>query len=160
MGVDHFACQTVGIDGVAQLVGIAAAVLVDREQIQLVFALQDHGISVAQQEIIEKAQIEMGVIGQQQGVSSDHFRDIPGDSCLGQALFPEVLGGNAGQLLDFRRNETARGQGDELVILPDHGGHTVHPFHHRGGELDDLIPVEEKACGLGVKDHQPVIFGK
>ena len=39
VGVDHLAGEAVGIDGVAQTMGIGTAVFVDGEQIQLVLAL-------------------------------------------------------------------------------------------------------------------------
>ena len=83
----------------------------------------------------------MGVVGQQQGVALNHFGNVPADSGLGQSPLPQILGGNAGQLLDFRRHKPAGGQGNQLVVLLHHLGRSVHLLQHHGGKLDDLVPV-------------------
>ena len=83
----------------------------------------------------------MGVVGQQQGVALNHLRDVPADSGLGQSPLPQVLGGDAGQLLNFRRHKPAGGQGDQLVVLLHHLGRSVHPLQRHGGKLNDLVPV-------------------
>ena len=100
----------------------------------------------------------MGVVGQQQGVAGDHLGDVPGHPGLGQTPFLEVLGSNAGELLDLRGHEAAGGQSDELIVLLRHRGDTGDLFHHHGGELDDLVPIKLQAGGFGVEEHQPVIF--
>ena len=111
-------------------------------EIQLVLALQDHGIAVTQQEIVQKTQVKMGIVGNQQGISLNHFRNITGNSGLGQTPLPNVLIGNARELLDFRRHETAGGEGDQLVIFLHHGGLAVNLLHNHGGKLDNLVTVE------------------
>ena len=83
----------------------------------------------------------MGVVGQQQGVALNHFGNVPADSGLGQSPFPQVLGGDAGQLLNFRRHKPAGGQGDQLVVLLHHLRRSVHPLQNHGGKLNDLVPV-------------------
>ena len=93
----------------------------------------------------------MGIVGKKQSVALDHFRNIPGHPGLGQTLFPEVLGGNAGELFDFRRHEAAGAQGDELVIFLNDLGNTVYPFHHHRGEFDDLVPGKEQSRGFRVE---------
>ena len=49
----------------------------------------------------------MGIVGKQQGVSLNHFRNVTADTGLGQALFPQVLIGNTRQLCDFGGYEAA-----------------------------------------------------
>ena len=105
MGIDHFARQAVGINGVAQLVGEAAAVFIHSQQVQLVLAFEHHGISVAEQEIVQEAQVEVGIVGQHQRVSLEHLGDVLGNPGLGKALFPQVLGGDAGELFNLGRHE-------------------------------------------------------
>ena len=74
--------------------------------------------------------------------------------------FPDILGGDAGELFNFRGHKAAGGQGDEFVIFLHHGGDAIYLLHYNGGEFDDLVPVEQQSGGLRVKQHQPVIFGK
>ena len=160
MGIDHLAGQSVGLDGVAELVGEGLPVPVNGVQVQLVFSFEYGGIAMAQQEIEQKTQVKMCVIGQKQGVAPDHLRHIPGNPGLGKAPFPEILGGDAGELLDFWRHKATGGKGDQLVVGLDNLGDAIHPLHHHGGKFDDLIPGEEQAGGLGIKEDQTVIFGK
>ena len=146
------------LDGVAKPVGIIVAVLIDRQQIQLVLALQDPGITVAQQQIVEKAQVKMSVVGQKQGVFLKHFCDIPADPGLGDAPLPDVLIGDARKLLDFGRHEDTGAQGHQLVIFPGDGGRSVGVLHNDGGKFNDLVPGKIQARGLCVEQHQPVVF--
>ena len=106
MGIDHLIRKTVGFNGIAQLMGIAAAVLINREQIQLVLAFQNSRVTVAQKHIEKKAQVEMGVVSKQKGIAPDHFRDVPADSGFGDAPLPQILIGNACELFDLGRYKT------------------------------------------------------
>ena len=55
VGVDHLAGKTVGINGVAQLVGVGFAVFVDGQQVQFVLAFENGGIAAAHQQVKQKA---------------------------------------------------------------------------------------------------------
>ena len=160
MGIADLTGKPVDLDGVAELVGVGMPVFVHRQQVQLVLAFQDHGVAVPQEEIVQKTQVKMGIIGQKEGISSNHVRNIPGHPGLGEATLPEVLRRDARQLLNLGRHEAAGAKGNQLVIFPGHGRETAHQFHHHSGELNDLVPVELEAGGLRVEEHQLVVFLK
>ena len=63
VGIADLSAQTVGLDGVQQPVRIRAAVPVDRQQVQLVLAPENVRVPGAEQKIVKKTQVKVGVIG-------------------------------------------------------------------------------------------------
>ena len=157
VGVDHLAGEPIGLDGAAELVGEFPAIPVDGEQVELVLALENSGVAVPEQHVEQEAQVKMGVVGQQQGVARDELGDVPADPSLGDALLPQVLGGDAGELLDLRGHEAAGAQIHKLVVFLNDPVAADALFHSHGGELDDLVPAVVQAGGLRVQDHQTVV---
>ena len=160
VGVYHLVLKTVGFDGVAEAMGIAVAVLINGEQVQLVLAFEDSRVSVPEQQVEQEAQIKVGVVGKEQSVAGDELRNVPADPGFWEPPLPQVLGGDACKGLDFRRHKASGGQSHQFVVLPDHCGHPVNGLHRNGGEFDDLVPAVLKPRGLRVEEHQAVVFGK
>ena len=102
----------------------------------------------------------MGIVGQQQGVAFHQPGNIGADPGLGNPLFRQVLGGNAGELLNHWRHHTAWPQGDQLIVFLHHHRLTIPLLHHHSGKLNDLIPGKQQTGCFRIKQHQPVIFGK
>ena len=158
MGVDHLAGKSVGLNGVAQLVGEGAAIFIHRQKIQLVLALQNGGIAIPQQQIEQKTQIEMGIIGKQQGVAGEHIRNIRTDLFLGNAPLEDVHGGNPGELGDHVRHGVAGGQRDQIVIFPGDNDFIFPALQYYGGKFNDLIPGEIQSGSFGIKNDEFIVF--
>ena len=67
VAVDRFIFQVVGFNGIAELMGIVPAVFVNRKSVQEAGEPQNLGITALFQEPVEKVQVELGIIGHQQG---------------------------------------------------------------------------------------------
>ena len=145
--------QPIGGDGVPELVGIGTAIPVDGEQIQLVLALQAAGVTVGAEHVEQKAQVEVGIVGGEQGVACQQVGDLTGGLISGDAPLMYILGGDAGEPLDLRRHLLPRGKPDQPVILLRHAA----ALQHHGGKLDDLVPLKAEPGGLGVKNQDTVI---
>ena len=102
----------------------------------------------------------MGVIGDKQAVSAEHFPDVFADLGLGNAPGCHILIGNAGEVLDHWGDGHAGSQGDQLVIFPGHFHFAAYLLHHNGGKFDDLVPAEIQTGGFCVEKHQLIVFLK
>ena len=157
MGIADLIGQSISLDGAAELVGIAAAVPVDGEQIQLVLALQAHGVTAGSQHMEQEAQIEVGIVGNEQGVARQQSGDLTAGRIPGNAVLLKVFGGDAGELLDFRRHPMPRLQLDQGIVFSRDGGFAGNSLHGDGRKLNDLIRLEPKSGGLRIEDQEPVV---
>ena len=69
--------------------GKGAPVPVHREEVQLVFSLQNGSIPVFYQGIEKKGQVKVGVVGKEQGaLACNQLRHVPAQTGFGDAPLP------------------------------------------------------------------------
>ena len=154
MAVHSRLSQAIGLDGIFQLVGVIPSVPVYREGIQEPGKAQHLRLPEGPQKIVEKIQIELGVVGHQERP----FRPFQqaAEGAAGRALvhaFPvQLFRRDTRQVCDERRQTLSRRQTDQgiqAIRLP-------RRCHADGSQFDDLVPAKFQASGLRVEHHDPV----
>ena len=154
MAVHRLILQSVGCDGIVELVRVIPPVPVHREDIQKPGCPQDIRPPEGPQEMIEEVQIELGVVGRQQrplSPAQQVAERLTGVGLLHALLF-QLLFRDASELGDKGRQRPPRGEAEQQV-------HAVRlSLRGKGGgpQLDDLVPPELDAGGLRVEYHDPV----
>ena len=107
--------ELVRVDGVAELMRKRTAVLVNRKRVQHLRALEHIRHAELRQEIIQKAQIELRVVCNDQRPLAEHpgkhLRRLP----LGNSIVQQHPLGNARVLDDFLGQMPPLGEPDKLV---------------------------------------------
>ena len=156
MAVLHLVLQLVGEDRVGELVGVGAAVFVDRQAVQPV---EVAGLEAPQQ-LPQKTGVKLRIVGDHQdGAGLDQLEEAADGRAALHALGLQQPVGDAGEGDDVLGELLALRQLDEGVHLPgDPQGPGRGALHAQGGELDDLVVLRVEAAGLRVEDDEGLVM--
>ena len=146
--------QPIGLDGVAQLVGKVPPVPVHRQGIQEPGLLQGGQQPQGPQQVVEKVQVKLGVVGHQQRLLRpvQQTAEALRRPAVVHALPHQLRIRNASEIRDERRQGLSCRQADQGVEISTF----LAVFQSHRADLNDPVPTELDAGGLRVKHHQPV----
>ena len=155
VAVLHLVLQLVGEDRIGELVGVGAAVFVDRQAVQPV---EVAGLEAPQQ-LPQKTGVKLRIVGDHQDRAGlDQLEEAADGRATLHALGLQQPIGDAGEGDDVLGEPLALRQPDEGVHLAgDPQGPGLRAFHAQRRELDDLVVSRVEAAGLCVEDDEGLV---